>query len=164
MTTRTWVSGAAVLLAVASGCVQRTMTIKSDPPGAKVIVNNREIGAAPVDMPTAAFEYYGYYDIVLIKDGYEPLRVRQHVPAPWYGYPVLDFFAENVIPWNIKDHRSFEYGLQPILNVPSQDLMMRAQAQRERAMQIGPVAEQRMPSPPAVSPAPVTPPLQVQRQ
>jgi hypothetical protein len=138
MTTRTWGSGFLVLLIAATGCVQRTMTIVSDPPGAKVIVNNREIGSTPADVPTASFEYYGDYEFIIRKDGYEPLRVRQSVPPPWYGYPILDFVAENLIPWDIKDHREFVYALQPPLNVSPQELMLKAEASRQQAQVIGP--------------------------
>ncbi len=40
----------------AAGCVQRTITITSDPPGALVWLNDREIGRTPLDVN---FVYYG---------------------------------------------------------------------------------------------------------
>src|SRR5262245_38992736 len=58
----------AVLLA---GCVRRTMTIESDPPGALVYMNNQEVGRTPV---TREFIWYGFYDVQLRRDGYKTLN------------------------------------------------------------------------------------------
>src|SRR5258706_9997592 len=55
-------------LALVAGCVERTMTIKSDPPGALVYLNDREIGRTPV---TRDFTWYGDYQVEIRKDGYE---------------------------------------------------------------------------------------------
>jgi hypothetical protein len=131
-----------VLLLAAAGCVERRMTIVSDPPGAAVIVNGKDIGAAPVDVPSKLFTYYGDYDIVLLRDGYDPALIRQSVSPPWYQYFPLDFVSENLIPWTIRDRRVFTYRLQPAAIVPAGDLLERARMQRERARAIVPVPEE----------------------
>lgn len=128
------------------------MTIVTDPPGAAVIVNGKEVGAAPVDVPSKLFTYYGDYDITLLRDGYEPALIRQSVPAPWYQCFPLDFVSENLIPWHIHDRRVFTYQLQPALVVPAENLLERATLQRERARMIVPA-----PSPDAVAPGPDQP-------
>ena len=66
----------AIILAailVAPGCVQRRMTIRSNPPGALVYVDDYELGTTPVSHD---FVYYGTRNIKLVKDGYETLTVR----------------------------------------------------------------------------------------
>ena len=48
--------GLATGLGSLSGCVERRYTIRTDPPGALVIVNGEEIGPTPV---SRSFIYYG---------------------------------------------------------------------------------------------------------
>jgi len=113
------------------------MTIVSDPPGASVSVNGQLIGAAPVDVPANLFEYYGDYDILLIADGYEPLLVRQGVPPPWFGYPIVDFFTENLTPYHYKDRRVFNYQLSAARVVSPDELRRNADAARAQGQTIG---------------------------
>ncbi len=130
------------------------MTIVSDPLGAAVTVNGRQLGAAPVDVPSLQFLYYGTYEFLLIKDGYEPLLVKQDVPPPWYGRWPFDFFAENLIPWDLKDKRVFAYQLMPTRVVPTAELLDNANSYRTRGQGIGPPLE----SPAALPlPSPVGP-------
>ncbi len=117
------------------------MTVVSDPPGAAVTVNGHDIGATPVDVPSHLFIYYGDYDIKLFKDGYEPLLVKQAVPRPWYQFPGLDFFSENLVPWHIKDRHLFSYALSPNRLVPTDELLGNANGLRGRGQTIGPPAE-----------------------
>lgn len=129
-----------VLLSAAplmSGCVERRFTVVSDPPGAMVLADRQEIGAAPVTLPSRASTYYGTREFMLVKDGFEPLLVRQPVPAPWWGYFPFDFFAENVWPGNIVDERTFTYQLQPLKVVPPETVLQSANGARSRAAGIG---------------------------
>lgn len=130
-----------------AGCVERRMTIVSDPPGAAVTVNGHDIGVTPVDVPSHLFIYYGNYDFKLFKDGYEPQLVKQAVPAPWYQCPGLDFFSENVVPWHIKDRHVFTYQLVPNTIVPTDTLVGNANNLRDRGQTIGPAFEAMPPSP-----------------
>ena len=50
-----------------AGCVKRTISISSNPSGALVWVNDREVGRTPVEFE---FLYYGEYDLRLERDGY----------------------------------------------------------------------------------------------
>ena len=106
-----------------SGCVQRRLTIRSNPPGATVYVDNREIGQTPI---SHSFIYYGQRQIRLEKDGYETLTQMVNVPAPWYEYPVIDFFSENVVPGEIRDERDYSFNLVPQYVVPPEQLLGRA--------------------------------------
>ena len=51
-----------------SGCVERRYTIRTDPPGATVVVNGEEIGPSPA---SKSFVYYGDRKITMILDGYQ---------------------------------------------------------------------------------------------
>jgi hypothetical protein len=117
-----------------TGCVERKYVLTTDPPGALVFENNRPIGQAPAD---GTFVYYGYYDFTLVADGYETLKVRERIRAPWYEWFPLDFVTENLIPWKIQDERRFHYVLQPTQMPNVQDVGNRAQEFRNRGQAIG---------------------------
>lgn len=115
---------AALTCLCATGCVQRRLTIRSNPPGALVYVDNHEIGITPV---STDFIYYGTRQIRLVKDGYETLTVLHPIPAPWYQYFPIDFFAENVVPTEIRDERVLDFALTPQVMVPGDQLLQRAE-------------------------------------
>lgn len=131
------------------GCVQRRMTIRSNPPGAQVYIDDQEIGRTPV---STDYTYYGKRNIRLVKDGFETLTVKQSVWAPWYEWPGLEFVSENLWPWEIRDERTFDYQMQPSMVVPSQTLLGRAEELR-RSQQVTPTPSTLTP---AVIPAPLT--------
>ena len=79
------------------------MTVRSNPPGALLYVDDYEIGVTPV---STNFTYYGTRKIRLVKDGYETLTVMQSIPPPWYEYVPLDFVSENFVPGQIRDQRT----------------------------------------------------------
>lgn len=124
--------GAALVLG-ASGCVERRYTIRTDPPGAQVIVNNEEVGRTPV---SRSFTYYGDRDITLMLDGYQTQRVIQPIDAPWYDNLATEFFTESVVPFTIRDERDFTYRMAPA-TVPTIDELrsrgenLRAQSQTQ---------------------------------
>ncbi|MCS7168826.1 MAG: PEGA domain-containing protein [Gemmatales bacterium] len=120
-----------------AGCVDRRLTIVSDPPGALVTVNNHDIGAAPVDVPSELFIYDGVYDITLRKDGYETLQVRQELRPPWYLRFPFDFFAEVLWPFSIRYHEELVYSLEPPKTVSRDALLQSAQEMRSYAQQLG---------------------------
>jgi hypothetical protein len=121
-------------------CVQRRLTIRSNPPGALVYVDDYPIGTTPV---STSFVYYGTRKIRLVLSGYETLNVLQPLPTPWYEYPGLDFVTENLVPGEIRDERVVDFQLKPQMIVPSQQLLSRAENLRHGA------AAPQMPIPPA---------------
>ena len=102
-------AGGPVLCARPTGCVQRRLTIRSNPPGALVYVDDYQIGTTPV---STDFVYYGTRKIRLVLSGYETLTVLQPIPTPWYEYPGLDFVSENLVPGEIRDERVVDYPAQ----------------------------------------------------
>lgn len=119
-----------VALGLISGCVERRYTIRSDPPGASVIVNGEEIGPTPA---SKSFVYYGNREVTLMLDGYQTRTVIEPINAPWWDNYVTEFFTENLIPWSIRDEREYKYQLMPAVSPPQAELRNRAESLREEA-------------------------------
>jgi hypothetical protein len=116
-----------------TGCVSRRMTFVSNPPGAMVLLEGREIGYSPA---SADFTWYGTRQVTMIKDGYETKTDLVTVTAPWYQWPVIEFFADNLWPHRVTDRRVYSFDLQPKLMVPDEELRSRARQLRSES-QIG---------------------------
>src|SRR5574337_1637928 len=110
------------------GCVLRSLTIDSEPPGAMVCLDDEPIGETPV---TTTFTYYGTRKITLEKmdaEGrllYERKIVYEKIKPPFYQILPLDFFSEIVIPGNLKDEHYFSYQLDPFVQLPKEELQKR---------------------------------------
>jgi hypothetical protein len=144
---------------IETGCVQRRMTIRSNPPGALVYVDDYQIGTTPV---STDFVYYGTRKIRLVKDGFETLTVRQPVPLPWYQIFPLDFVTENVVPWEIRDERVIDLAMVPAQPVVPESVVARAETVRAAAMATVPRPAPPPPPPIPVPAQPIAPPAQVQ--
>ncbi len=102
--------GIALAMAVLAGCVERELTINTEPQGARVILNDQEIGVSPVTVP---FNWYGDYWVRISKDGYEPLDTHRALKAPLHDHPPFDFFAQILYPGRIVDAYEWTFGLAP---------------------------------------------------
>ena len=138
------------------GCVRRRMTIRTNPPGAALWVDDYEIGTTPV---STNFTYYGKRKIRLVKDGYETLTLMQAVPPPWYQIPPLDFFSENLVPGELRDQRNFTYQLTPQRVVPPEELLHRAEQLRGGVQAFGGAPSPLPSGTPPMSPPPSGPQL-----
>jgi hypothetical protein len=128
------------------------MTIRSNPPGALVYIDDQEIGTTPV---STYFTYYGTRKIKLIKDGFEPVTALEKIRPPWYELPVVDFVSENIVGRELRDERVLEFQLQPQRLVPTQELLSRANRLRLGAEQGVLISEPLVPR--VVDPAQVPP-------
>lgn len=89
-----------LMLAGLIGCAERQITIRSEPPGAKVIIDNEDKGLTPVTFP---FTYYGTYQLALEKEGYQTLKTMLPVsPGFIHVFPV-DFFLM-LVPYPFIDN------------------------------------------------------------
>ncbi|MGA3066821.1 MAG: PEGA domain-containing protein [Tepidisphaeraceae bacterium] len=91
------------------GCVERTLSVNSDPPGALVYLNDQEIGRTPMEHD---FVWYGKYDVALRMEGYETLKTSQQISMPVYQLPPIDLLAE-LVPITFRDEKSLFYRLTP---------------------------------------------------
>src|SRR4051812_32885572 len=108
---RKWIVGVGLATPLlVGGCVEQTMKLDSDPPGALVYLNQQEIGRTPL---TRDFKWYGDYDVTLRLEGYETLKTHQKVIAPAWNWVPLDLLAE-LWPFPVRDQRYFSYKLSPL--------------------------------------------------
>ena len=91
------------------GCVERTLTIDSDPPGALVYLNDQEVGRTPLKRE---FTWYGWYDVALRMEGYRPLKTSSEVIAPAWLWVPFDLAAE-LLPFPVEDRHRLHYKLKP---------------------------------------------------
>lgn len=119
-----------VFVAATGGCVERMMTIESNPPGALVYMNGQEIGRTPL---TRDFTWYGNYDVAVRREGYETLKTETNVKAPWWQWVPFDLFAE-LLPFTFRDQQRITYSLSPATTRPADPAALydRAQDLRER--------------------------------
>ena len=100
---------AAILILASAGCVRRTISITSTPPGALVWINDREVGRTPLDVE---FVHDGVYDVRLVADGYEPLVTSGRTAPPLWDLPPFDLGAE-LAPATLERRVSWHYELEP---------------------------------------------------
>ncbi len=95
---------------ILSGCVERLLTINTQPQGALVTLNDEEIGISPV---TVSFEWYGDYNVAIRKEGFETLKTHRKLKGPWYDKFPFDFFAGVLSPKRIVDSYEWTFELAP---------------------------------------------------
>lgn len=120
------------VLILTSGCVERKLTIVTQPSDAVVWLNDEEIGRTPV---TVNFNWYGDYRVRIEKSGYEILNTHQEMKRPLHDVFPLDFFAECVWPGRIVDAYTWNYNLTPYQSPSSQDLIKSAQSAKSSFQQ-----------------------------
>jgi len=122
---------AAAVAGSAAGCVRRSLTIQTEPAGALVFLNDQEVGRSPVSID---FTWYGDYDLIVRKEGFQTLQTHVPVREPWYQVPPIDFFAEVLWPGNVHDQHTFARTLEPQVLPDREEVVQRAEELRERAL------------------------------
>ncbi|MFQ6036892.1 MAG: PEGA domain-containing protein [Sedimentisphaerales bacterium] len=105
------------------GCVERKLTINTEPQGALVVLNDEEIGISPV---TVSFEWYGDYNVRISKEGYETLKTHRRLKGPWYDQFPFDFFAM-LNPRRTVDSYKWTFELAPKAEATPEELIDAAQ-------------------------------------
>jgi hypothetical protein len=113
-----------------SGCVRRRMTVRSNPPGATVYLDGKEIGRTPF---STNFDFYGKREFRLEKQGYDTQTVLLPVRAPWYEWPGIDFVSEVLLPGKLTDQKYYEFDMLPECVMPTHELVGRAEDLRRIA-------------------------------
>ena len=112
-----------------AGCVERKLTINTEPQGALVTLNDEEIGVSPT---TVSFQWYGDYNVRISKEGYETLSTHRELKGPWYdGFP-FDFFAQIVNPNRIVDSYEWTFELSPKRQITRDELIRKAQEAKKQ--------------------------------
>ena len=109
-------------IVVLAGCVERRLTINTEPADALVVLNDEEIGQSPVTVP---FSWYGDYNVRISKEGFQTLRTHRKLKGPWYDKFPWDFFAQIVNPKRILDSYEWTFELAP-QQQPDRDELIRS--------------------------------------
>jgi len=108
--------------AALAGCVERFITVTSRPEGAAVWLNDEEVGSTPLTVP---FTWYGEYEVVLRKEGYQTIKTSRQADAPLYQWPVIDLAAE-LLPMKLVDKHQWDFDLTVQPPADPDQLMERA--------------------------------------
>jgi len=111
-----------------AGCVERTVSITRDPPGARVWMNDREVGTTPCEV---GIRDYGTYDVRIVKDGYAADWNGRSVAMPWWDAAGPDFVGE-ILPVDLRTRSTWHVTLLP-LSKDEAALIERARAARVEA-------------------------------
>jgi hypothetical protein len=118
----------AAALLLLGGCVERTIEIRTDPPGARVYVDGLYRGrtAEPLTDASGAFQrwkaktlvipfdHYGTREIVLVHEGYAPRTALEKIRPPLYQIFPLDFIFECLVPFTLRDRNVYSYRLSKL--------------------------------------------------
>jgi hypothetical protein len=115
------------VLVLAAGCVERTISLTSEPAGALVYLNDQEVGRTPLRVP---FTFYGKYGVRLVHDDYQPLFTERAAKAPWWEAPGPDLLAE-MIPHNKVD-LAWHFEMKPAAPGDPDRLIDRARQMRAK--------------------------------
>ncbi len=152
-----------LLFGFMGACVRRTIEITSDPEGALVWLNDREVGRTPCSIE---FTYYGRYDVRLRRDGFEPISGFGDADEPAWDFIGADLVAE-VIPAKFTSRVKWHFTMIPT-DSDEAAVLQRARNMRLRLfdspeletaeaqvvpIKNAPVSKDRMPVPSSVLPA-----------
>jgi hypothetical protein len=121
--------GAGFLVILLAGCVERKLTINTEPQGAMVTLNDQEIGTSPVTVP---FNWYGDYWVRINKEGYETLNTHRDLKAPLLDYPPFDFITQFLYPGHIVNAYEWTFELAPQVYPTQADLIQKGESLRDQ--------------------------------
>ena len=114
-----------------SGCVERKLTINTEPQGAIVALNDEEIGISPV---TIEFNWYGDYNIRIEKQGYETLNTHRELKSPVHDRFPLDFLFEVLWPGRIIDEYEWSFRLTTYKPIDRDELLRASEVMKAKAI------------------------------
>ncbi|HHT9120541.1 MAG TPA: PEGA domain-containing protein [Candidatus Hypogeohydataceae bacterium YC41] len=124
------------------------MVINTDPPGARIFLDDELLGESPVKIP---FTYYGVRKLTIEKKDKEGrlthkrLIMMATLNPPYYEFIPLDLFSELVVPIKLKDEKTFNLKLEPVEFRPPREiraeLIKNAEELRQRASAPEPLGE-----------------------
>jgi hypothetical protein len=92
-----------------SGCVERLLNVKSDPPGAQVFLDGELKGVTPIEIP---YTFYGGRDVTLEMPGYASITKRVNLRPPWWQVFPLDFITDLLVPLTLTDREELSVMMQ----------------------------------------------------
>lgn len=132
----TWIQLALLILipilfyTIGCNSVHRRLSITSEPSGARVWINDQEVGRTPISQNVI---YSGTYKIRCEQESCETTTIMHDVRTPWYLYPGADFISENFVPGELRDNQKCHVVLPPKRVVPDNELLEAANKMRSEA-------------------------------
>ncbi len=130
-----WLAGAFMLALplTLGGCVERSVTLVSDPPGSLVYLNDVQQGTTPCTVP---FKWYGDYSVRLRKKVnvgtplkpryvYYYLHTHKNTQRPWFQWYGVDLFA-GILPIEFKDHQIWAFIVPKVPMLSTTELIKKA--------------------------------------
>lgn len=142
-------TAAAGSVAVLSGCLERTISVTTEPPGALVWINDVEVGRTPLE---SDFTFYGVFDVRIRREGYEPILTTVKANAPVQEWPGIDLVAE-ALPVRFNNVVRWHWVLTPVAEV-AQDKTTHEAGVVQRANELRSMIP---PTPPTPPPQPTEP-------
>lgn len=97
-----------ILTVLMTGCVERKLSIRTEPSGARAYMDYDLKGQTPVEVD---FTHYGSRFVRLEKRGYRTTLSTFDIDPTWYSYFPINFFTEVLYPFTITDRRELYYEL-----------------------------------------------------
>jgi len=107
-----------------AGCVERRLTINTNPAGAQVLLNDEDVGISPV---TTSFNWYGDYNVTIRKEGCQTLNTHRKLERPWHDYPPFDFILGVLYPGQIVNSYQWSFDLEPQKEIDRTELIKAAE-------------------------------------
>jgi hypothetical protein len=115
---RTLATAGLVLVALCGGgCLERTICVTTEPPGALVWINDVEVGRTPLETD---FTFYGDYDVRVRREGFEPIVTHAKANTPLQELPGIDLLAE-AAPVRMHNKVLWHWTLVPIAEGANKD-------------------------------------------
>lgn len=122
---------ALVITIFTTGCVRRRIMVRTNPPGARVTIDNQVSQTTPA---ASSFVFYGTREFRIEKDGYRTETIRRNIRPPWYQYPGIDFIAETLWPGELRDDHIIDVQLVPQEALPQEEIIERADRLRSQSL------------------------------
>lgn len=124
------------LVGFGCGTVERRIIITSEPQGARVFLNDTDVGVTPTEVD---FTWFGVYDIRLNLPGHEPIVTKREAKAPLHEQPIIDLVAI-AMPTHKSTIIEWHFTLEPA-STDVDALLDRARDLRERTKNEMPASE-----------------------
>jgi hypothetical protein len=133
----------AVLLPAMSqaGCVDRFISINSDPPGAAAYVDGEKVGTTPCEV---RYIWYGTRVLVLELRGYTLIRQEVTLLPPWWQVIPMDLITDLVLPFTLRDRVAVSYTMEiaPVTREEVDTVLERAEELRKKSKEPFPQPQQ----------------------
>ncbi len=97
-------------IGLAPACrAHRTLEVRTDPPGARVVLDQEFLGTSPVEVE---FWHYGVRRVTVSLEGYRTQTQKIAIVPPWYARFPIDILSEVLLPVGWSDQHTLKMTLE----------------------------------------------------